>query len=591
MRRCNWGKGLSFFFTLVYAFLIFPPSTAYASDIVDIEVEVTFHQTEARSVVNLINEMRSGEDAWAWDKNNIDKNWYNDRGPIKYDYNLEQIAMQRAAEASIYFSHTRPNGSAWYTCKFNETTMRTETLGEGQDSASYIFFSWCEKNSDYSGQGHRRAMLENDYVGISYVTINGYHVWAAAYSNNCSNAPETVAVDGVMKKRVSVDVDFLGKNNRRLVFETKDDSFSKVFTWKGESVELPETVFYRYYSPSKNEKMWKENIDKFILPKENYSVSWEIKDTNIAEIVNGRIIGKTEGETWLRATTIYQGEECINECRVIVGEHDLAKAKVAIYIWDNNSHTTTYIDNTFSDNPDPPIQPIPDYNYTGSPITFEVIVSAYASSFFRENVHYAVQFENNLNPGIASVRIIGIGEYYGQREYRFRIVQKEPTPKPTLTPTKVPTRSPTPTPAPTRSATPTNKPTVTVTMSPSPLQTPIPTEKTEITPVPTDVQSITEAITPEISEEPTQEPSPTEEVVITLVPIMTATPVLSPEMRVTPTPESNTTVSPSILEEQVTPTGGESETNLPMSKGTSFGWIYALILIGLVVLILLIILI
>ena len=79
--------------------------------------------------------------------------------------------------------------------------------------------------------------------------------------------------------------------------------------------------------------------------------------------------------------------------------------------------------------------------------------------------------------------------------------------------------------------------------------------------------------------------------VITLVPIITATPVLSPEMRVTPTPESNTTVSPSILEEQVTPTGGESETNLPMSKGTSFGWIYALILIGLVVLILLIILI
>lgn len=35
--------------------------------------------------------------------------------PLTYDYELERIAMQRAMEIAIYYSHTRPNGTACFT--------------------------------------------------------------------------------------------------------------------------------------------------------------------------------------------------------------------------------------------------------------------------------------------------------------------------------------------------------------------------------------------------------------------------------------------------------------------------------------------
>ena len=39
--------------------------------------------------------------------------------PLRYDTNLDAPALVRATEASTFFSHTRPNGTEWYSVTEN----------------------------------------------------------------------------------------------------------------------------------------------------------------------------------------------------------------------------------------------------------------------------------------------------------------------------------------------------------------------------------------------------------------------------------------------------------------------------------------
>lgn len=59
---------------------------------------------------------------------------------VRYDASLEQAANVRAQEASTSFSHTRPDGSAWYTV--NDALMYGENLAEGYNSADEVVDAW-----------------------------------------------------------------------------------------------------------------------------------------------------------------------------------------------------------------------------------------------------------------------------------------------------------------------------------------------------------------------------------------------------------------------------------------------------------------
>ena len=58
-----------------------------------------------------INSFRTGNEAWYWNSDNKTKTKCKNLGKLKYDYNLEQIAMQRAAEIAFQFSHERTDGT------------------------------------------------------------------------------------------------------------------------------------------------------------------------------------------------------------------------------------------------------------------------------------------------------------------------------------------------------------------------------------------------------------------------------------------------------------------------------------------------
>ena len=164
----------------------------------DVGLTVAYGQTEARSMLDMINAFRTGDEAFYWASDNATK--VNAKGePLVYSYALEEIAMQRAAEIALSFSHTRPDGTlSLYTAFASDGTESWgENIAAGSSTASATFKQWREDDDDYSGQGHRRNMLNANFaaVGVGHVAVNGTHYWAQEFSYDTDSFPATAADD------------------------------------------------------------------------------------------------------------------------------------------------------------------------------------------------------------------------------------------------------------------------------------------------------------------------------------------------------------------------------------------------------------
>ena len=191
MSRLLLRKSAALIIALALFFSTFPLFSAdvYAAfdTIISVDLNVTFGQSDARSMLAMINDFRTGSEAWEYTQSNT-KYYHKGLAKLTYDYELERIAMQRAAEIAIYFDHTRPDGSdcmSAYTDAFMYAA-KGENIAMGYDyPARDVFTSWKEDNEPYSGQGHRRNMLLPDYrsVGIGHVIYNGMDYWVQEFSD------------------------------------------------------------------------------------------------------------------------------------------------------------------------------------------------------------------------------------------------------------------------------------------------------------------------------------------------------------------------------------------------------------------------
>ena len=110
----------------------------------------------AQQVLQMINKFRTGSDAWAWEKDEngeIYEKVYSNLNSLAYDYNLEQIAIQRAFEIAVKFSHTRPNGQSCFTCKYNGKSSNGENIAIGyglSDEAAFGLFREDDEAEAYN---------------------------------------------------------------------------------------------------------------------------------------------------------------------------------------------------------------------------------------------------------------------------------------------------------------------------------------------------------------------------------------------------------------------------------------------------------
>ena len=165
-----------------------PADASLNASLSTVTLNFRYHQTEARSMLGMVNALRTGNEAWAWDSTNTNKIWYNNLSPLYYDYELEKVAMQRAAEIALEWGHYRPDGSyctTAYPAAFNNT-WRGECIAAGWvNSAASAYYMWEEKDYDYAGQAHRRNMLSPNFkaIGIGYAEYNGTGFWVQEFSS------------------------------------------------------------------------------------------------------------------------------------------------------------------------------------------------------------------------------------------------------------------------------------------------------------------------------------------------------------------------------------------------------------------------
>ncbi|MCD7770003.1 MAG: CAP domain-containing protein [Oscillospiraceae bacterium] len=181
----------------------------------------TYYQEEARSMLSLINAFRTGDDAWYWNDTDTEKVYVTGLSELTYDYDLEQIAMQRAAELAISYSHTRPDGSSCFSVKYNGITSAGENIwySYSGSTAESAFYTFLEENQSYSGQGHRRLMLSDTKasVGIACVEINGCYYWVMEFGWSSYNATSTGNLDGTKEVTTTVTNEYLDSQTHNFV--------------------------------------------------------------------------------------------------------------------------------------------------------------------------------------------------------------------------------------------------------------------------------------------------------------------------------------------------------------------------------------
>ncbi|MCD7833318.1 MAG: CAP domain-containing protein [Lachnospiraceae bacterium] len=114
---------------------------------VAITLTVTYSQSEARNMLDMINDFRTGTEAWYWNADNETKTECTDLSELTYDYELEAIAMQRAAELAVLYDHIRPDGTSCETALGTYSfSAYGENIAYGYTSAEAVFEAWQETN-------------------------------------------------------------------------------------------------------------------------------------------------------------------------------------------------------------------------------------------------------------------------------------------------------------------------------------------------------------------------------------------------------------------------------------------------------------
>ena len=343
-----------------------------------VKIKVTYGQTEARAMLADINAFRTSEtDAWCWDMRDSTKQPCSTT-ELEYDYELERVAMQRAAEIALSYDHTRPNGKACFTAYPSGYRGMGENIAAGYASAAEVFDGWKEENESYAGQGHRRNMLSAKFkaVGIGHVVYQGCHYWVQEFGDSVKNGAASGANDDTQIVDVDVALSYITAVKTNL-----DDVSLKV----GEKATAAD------FSLALNVvNQWGYQKDCVI---EN-ACSAKIEDETIASLSDDAVItGLKSGTTKIWISNPF-GSDFYRTITVTKGTED--KGEISV-------------------------EAIADQTYTGSALMPKVVVKA-GSKVLTQNVDYTVLYSNNVNVGTASVKITGKGSYKGSYTENFKIV-------------------------------------------------------------------------------------------------------------------------------------------------------------------------
>lgn len=176
-----------------------------SNDTTDYQVTAEYAQTIARQHADHVNAFRTSN-TWQYRSDGTVES-VTGRSALTYDYGLEQIAMQRAAEIAFLFEHQRPNGEDPFDLfaemypLVDDNNVKSENIAMNSgyaDSEAVALSGFIEEDKNYAGQGHRRNMLNASvqYIGVGHCVINGTHYWVQEFSSAPYSATYTAPLDG-----------------------------------------------------------------------------------------------------------------------------------------------------------------------------------------------------------------------------------------------------------------------------------------------------------------------------------------------------------------------------------------------------------
>lgn len=236
---------------LVAAFMLLGIPSAVFADTAGIDtfyIKGTAGYAESSRVISLVNKERAQAG----------------RSPVSMDKDLQEAAMQRAAETAIYFDHTRPDASSCFTAS---SKAYGENIAAGQTTAKQAMNGWMNSS------GHRANILKESYtsIGVGYFSQGDIHCWVQLFGVG-SAAPASVAKD----------------RTRTFSVRTASEYFKPYFTSsktlavaKGQSAKASdirvENLGFSYYKP--------------ILEPQTFS--WSSSNPSVASVSSkGKVTGK-----------------------------------------------------------------------------------------------------------------------------------------------------------------------------------------------------------------------------------------------------------------------------------------------------------
>ncbi len=369
----------------VSAMLLFSSIMASAAGGTTVKVTGKFGQTNARTMLDMINEFRTGDDAWYPDANGQEVR--NTLQPMTYDYGLEQAAMQRAIETALSFSATRPNGEN------NKTVLPNYSVGENfaaGASAAAVFKAWKADGKPYTSQVSRRNML-NRYiktVGVGHVFYNGKHYWVMMFGTKSSGVPASAPLDGDKTMEVEVALDKIAEKSLNV-------SSAQLEIPLGSSVPLPEIAG----------GIRLESANPSVLSEVSVVCDWKAASggDSIISISSGTVSGTNAGTTSI--TTEVFGETFSVPVTVSGTEPTTPTAPKSI------SSATVFLATDA-------------YTYNGKARKPAVLSVVLEGKELTAGKDYTVSYTNNVNPGTATVTVAGIGDYTGSVSEYFTIKEK-----------------------------------------------------------------------------------------------------------------------------------------------------------------------
>ncbi len=119
---------------------------------------------------------------------------------LHMDAALLDTAMQRAAEISVYYSHTRPDGSSCFTAFPSGYYTQGENIAVGYFTADDVMNGWMNST------GHRENILSSGYssVGVGVFLHNGVYTWVQVFSSQSTTGMTEIPGDAAKTAQIEV---------------------------------------------------------------------------------------------------------------------------------------------------------------------------------------------------------------------------------------------------------------------------------------------------------------------------------------------------------------------------------------------------